>query len=156
MPTDTDALPRFPERDVRTDGVDASGNLVAGHTRIFDAGPVTFFDQSIAVTDSAGFYLDADLASSGIGDGAIDDFEISTWLADLNRFHEDLLSEGSYIRKRRCKQRLYEKSLRSSLSQCGFIDRLARCGVAKNCRRGWWACKNHGVSQFQSERTAQL
>jgi hypothetical protein len=57
------------------------------------AWPGTFFDQSITVADAAGFHFDADLATGGFWDGAIDDFEISTGLADLNRFHgKDLLS----------------------------------------------------------------
>jgi hypothetical protein len=39
------------------------------------------------VTDSACLDFDADLAASRLGDGALDDFEITAWLADLNGFH---------------------------------------------------------------------
>jgi len=39
------------------------------------------------VTDAARFYLDTNLATAWLRDRALDDFEISTWLADLNGFH---------------------------------------------------------------------
>ena len=51
------------------------------------SGPVSFFDQHVAVADAAGFDLDAHLAAGGFGDGALDDFEISSGFADLDGFH---------------------------------------------------------------------
>jgi hypothetical protein len=68
------------------DGIDA-GDLVSGHAGLLDAGPMSFFDQGVAVTDAAGFYLDANLAAAGLRGGALDNFEVSTCLADLNDFH---------------------------------------------------------------------
>lgn len=93
VPSDAHTLPSFPLSHVRTDGVDAPGNLVAGNTRIFDARPESIFDQLIAVADTAGFDLDPDLAAAGLRNGAIDDLKIATGFADLNGFHQrDLLS----------------------------------------------------------------
>jgi hypothetical protein len=39
------------------------------------------------VADAAGFDFDADLITSGLGNGALNDFEVSTGFADLNGFH---------------------------------------------------------------------
>ena len=92
VPTHADALTGFPESDVWADSIDASGDLVSGNARILQAWPDAFFHQSIAVADAAGFDFDANLTAGGLGDGALDQFEISAWFADLNRFHGDLLS----------------------------------------------------------------
>jgi hypothetical protein len=87
VPTDADTLTGFPQSDVWADRIDASGDLVSGDAWIFQAWPDAFFDQSIAVANAAGFDFDADLATGGLGDWALDYFEISTGLADLDGFH---------------------------------------------------------------------
>jgi hypothetical protein len=51
------------------------------------------------VTDAARFYLDTNLATGGLRDWALDDFEIFTWLADLNGFHGGPLSEEVEAKK---------------------------------------------------------
>jgi hypothetical protein len=44
------------------------------------------------MANAAGLHLDANLSAAGLGNGTLDHFEISAWLADLNGFHEDLFS----------------------------------------------------------------
>jgi hypothetical protein len=39
------------------------------------------------VADTAGFHLDAYLPASGLWRRALDDFETTSWLADLYGFH---------------------------------------------------------------------
>ena len=96
MPAHTNALGGLPLCYIGAYRVDAACNLGAGHTRILDSGPVAFFYQRIAVTNAAGFDLDADLAPRRLRNGAFDDFKISTGLADLNGFHgDDSLSGGT-------------------------------------------------------------
>jgi hypothetical protein len=46
------------------------------------------------VTDAARFYLDADLTTSGLRNWAVDNFEASPGLADLNSFHAGLVLSG--------------------------------------------------------------
>jgi hypothetical protein len=87
VPADTNTLPRLPQSDVRTHSIDASGDLVPRHARILKTRQQSLFHQRIAVTDAARFYLDTNLATAWLRDRALDDFKISTWLADLNGFH---------------------------------------------------------------------
>jgi hypothetical protein len=87
MPAHADTLAGLPKNDVGADGVDAAGDLVSRYTRILKACPMAFFHKSVAVADAAGFDLDANLPASGFGDGAVDELEISTGLADLDGFH---------------------------------------------------------------------
>ena len=92
MPSQADPIPGLPERDVGAECVDASGNLVAGHARILNAGPVSLFHQRIAVADAAGLNFNAHLPAAGLRNGTLDDFKISTGLADLDGFHGRPLS----------------------------------------------------------------
>ena len=87
MPAHADALAGLPLRDSVADGIDAAGNFVSGNARVLDSGPVAFFYERVAVADAAGFNLDADLAASGLGNIAFDEFKISAGLADLDGFH---------------------------------------------------------------------
>ena len=91
MPANADALSGLPLRDVGADGVDASGDLVAGNARILHARPMPFFHDRIAVAYAAGFDFDAHLSRRWLRDGTLDDFEISAWLADLHCFHGRVL-----------------------------------------------------------------
>ena len=92
MPTHSNALAGFPVRDVGADRVDAAGDFVSGDARILDAGPMAFFHQRIAVTDAAGFDLNAHLVAGGFGDGSLYQFEIAARLCYLDCFHT-----GHYI-----------------------------------------------------------
>jgi hypothetical protein len=87
VPAHTNALTGPPKSYVGTNGIDAPGDLMPRHTRILNTRPESFFHQRIAVTDAARFYLDTNLATAWLRDWALDDFEISTWLAVLNGFH---------------------------------------------------------------------
>jgi hypothetical protein len=87
MPPNADTLAGLPQRDAGGDFVDAAGDFVSRHARILQAGPDAFFDQSVAMADAARFNFDADLAGAGLGNGAVDHFQISVGLADLDGFH---------------------------------------------------------------------
>src|SRR4051812_26905656 len=87
MPAHTHPLPWLPLDHVRADGINASGDLMAGDTRILLAGPVPFFYQCIAVTYATGFDLDTHLIACGLGDWALYEFEISAGFGDLYCFH---------------------------------------------------------------------
>jgi hypothetical protein len=89
VPAHTNALSDLPLRHIGADLIDAAGNLVSGNAGILNARPKTFFHQRIAVADAAGFDFDAHLPAPGLGSWTLDDFEISTWLADLNGFHKN-------------------------------------------------------------------
>src|SRR5262245_52699953 len=88
VPTDPDPLARLPKRNIGTDRVDSSRDFMSWHPWIFESGgPVTFFDEHIAVADAAGFHLDANLVMLWLGDGALADFKVSPRLRDLHDFH---------------------------------------------------------------------
>jgi hypothetical protein len=87
VPADAHALAGFPLRYTVADRVDAASNFVSGNAGILEAGPVTVFYDRIAVTDTAGFDLDADLSTSRLGNVAFDEFKASARLADLHNFH---------------------------------------------------------------------
>src|SRR5690242_8653190 len=87
VPTYAYTLTGFPESDVWADCIDASGDLVSGDAWILNAGPLPFLHESVTVAYAAGFHFDTNLATGGLGDRAVDQFEISTRLADLNGFH---------------------------------------------------------------------
>src|SRR4051812_37971871 len=97
VPTDAHALARLPQSDFGADSIDKSGDLVAGNAWILQPRPHAFFYQRIAVADTARFHLDTHLSAARLGNGSFDDFEISTCFADLNGFHEDLLSRGKLM-----------------------------------------------------------
>src|SRR5690242_1181902 len=88
MPAHTHALARLPLRDVSSDGVNASRNLMARNTRVLQSGKARLLHDGITVTDAAGLHLDPDLGSAGLGNGAFHYFEISTRFADLRDFHD--------------------------------------------------------------------
>jgi hypothetical protein len=87
VPSHADPLAGLPQGHVGTDSIDTSGNFVAGHARKLNSGPKPFLHQRVAMADSTCFDLDAHLTATGLGYGALDDFEISAWLADLHGFH---------------------------------------------------------------------
>ena len=99
QPTPT-RWPSLPLRDAGADGVDSSGDFVTRHTWILQAGPETILHDHVAVADAAGFDVHADLARTGFGEGALDQFPITASFADLCGFHRGsheflLLEAGS-------------------------------------------------------------
>jgi hypothetical protein len=87
MPTDADALPWLPLNSIRAHGIDASRDFVTRNTWILKSGPLSFFDQGIAMADATRLHLDANLAARGLRDRTFNKFKVSTGLADLNGFH---------------------------------------------------------------------
>jgi hypothetical protein len=87
MPSHADALAGLPLSYVRADGIDSSGNFVAGDAGILKARPASFLYDRIAVADAAGLDFDAHLAATGLGRRPFDNFKISTGFADLDCFH---------------------------------------------------------------------
>jgi hypothetical protein len=87
MPSHADSLAGLPLRDFGADRVNASGDLMAWHSRILKPWPEPFFHERVAVANAAGFDLDAYLTAIRLGRGALDQIEISTGLADLDGFH---------------------------------------------------------------------
>ncbi len=67
VPAESDALADFEDGDVGADGVEDTGDFVAGDAGELDAGPHAFFGERVAVADAAGLHADADLAGAGIG-----------------------------------------------------------------------------------------
>src|SRR5215469_732979 len=87
VPPNADSLVRFPQRDVRSDFVDATGDFVARNAGIFETRPMSFLNHSIAVTNPAGLNLDANLSTPRFRDRTIDQFEVPARFADLDGFH---------------------------------------------------------------------
>src|SRR5258708_7708795 len=87
VPSDADALARFPVCYVGADGVDAAGDFVSGDAWVLGGGPIPFLHEGVAVADATGFDFDPDLVAGGFGDVSFDDFEITARLADLVGFH---------------------------------------------------------------------
>ncbi len=83
VPSQADPLASFPEGDVGPNRIDASGNLMARHSRILNSRPVSPFHQRVAVADAASFHLDAYLPAAGLWNRAVHNFKIPSWLADL-------------------------------------------------------------------------
>src|SRR5260370_1121335 len=68
-------------------GVDASDHFMAGDPRIDHAREVPLLDEGVRVTDSASIDGDADLSSSRVGNGPLDELERRPRLGDLYRSH---------------------------------------------------------------------
>src|SRR5205085_3237782 len=69
-------------------GVNPPRDLVAGNPRILQPRPVALLNQQVAVANTTSFDFDPNLPASGFRHWALNDLEISAWLADLNNFHE--------------------------------------------------------------------
>src|SRR4051812_30992198 len=87
VPADADFLADGEIGDERAEGIDDADNFVAGHSGIFNAGPVSFLDERVAVADAAGLNFDADGAGGGLGDRAFHDFQWAAGSGDLNDAH---------------------------------------------------------------------
>jgi hypothetical protein len=87
VPANADALPFLPVRYVVTDGINPSGNLMSGNTRILKPRPQPFLNQDVAMANATCFHLDPNLSYARLWYGTFDDFEIATGFTDLRRFH---------------------------------------------------------------------
>src|ERR1700679_3709036 len=65
MPAHADALARLPLSDARAHGIHHADEFVPGHARIFDAWPMTFLHQRIAVANAARLDFDPHPAGGG-------------------------------------------------------------------------------------------
>src|SRR6185369_2758707 len=74
-PTDSDTLPGLPARNRGSDGIDESGDLVPGNTRIRDSRPMAFFGERIAVAQAASLNLDPNLPRSRLRNRAVHQFK---------------------------------------------------------------------------------
>ena len=72
VPAHADAHAGFPLRHVRAHRVDDSNDLVAGYAGKFYARKCAHLGECIAVADTAGLHLDADLPRPGRGNIALD------------------------------------------------------------------------------------
>jgi hypothetical protein len=87
VPTYSDALSRLPVCYIGADGVDSSGDFMTGNSGILNAWEKSFLDEDVAVTNSTGFHLDANLVAAGIGDISFDKFEAAAGFCNLHCFH---------------------------------------------------------------------
>lgn len=87
VPADADPLSGLPLCDVRSDCVDAPGNLMAGDARILQTGEAGLLYEEVTVTNAARFNLDSNLGAARLRNRALHDFKIATRLADLGDFH---------------------------------------------------------------------
>ena len=78
MPADTHALTSRPSCDVIADRINASRYFMTRHTRILKPGPQTFFDQRVAVANTAGLNFHAHLSSVRLWDFALYQLPVST------------------------------------------------------------------------------
>jgi hypothetical protein len=84
VPAEADALADFEDRDIGSDGIEDTGDLVAGDAGIAQARPEPHLGEHIAVADSAGLDADADVAGARLGKFALDDFKWSVGRGDLD------------------------------------------------------------------------
>jgi hypothetical protein len=75
VPAHANALAWFPLSDASTDCVYDADHFVAGHARILDSRPLTFFDERVAVADAAGLNFDSYLAWTGLWNFTFNQFE---------------------------------------------------------------------------------
>ena len=80
VPADANSLAGLPLRDVSPDRVDASGNFVAGNTRVLQSGESGLLYDGVAVADAAGFHLDPYLGAARLRNWSLHDFKVSTGL----------------------------------------------------------------------------
>ena len=87
MPADADAVALFPVRDAIAQSIDNSSDFVSRHPRILNSREKTFFDDDVAVANSARFNLHAHLSAPRLRNVALDDFKIAACFTDLRCFH---------------------------------------------------------------------
>jgi hypothetical protein len=72
VPAEADAVANLEDGDIGADGIDDSGDLVAGAAGILNAGPQAFLGEHVAVADAAGLDANAYLAGAGRGELFLD------------------------------------------------------------------------------------
>jgi len=72
MPANTNALTFVPVRNVISNRIDASGDFMSGDAWILKAGPQSFFDENIAMTNAARFNFHAHLSRSWLRNFSFD------------------------------------------------------------------------------------
>ena len=73
--------------DIVADRIDHPGDFMAGHARIVEPGKAALLDESIGMTDAAGFDPDPNLIRPRLRNMPIDQFEIAARAVDLSHFH---------------------------------------------------------------------
>ncbi len=86
-PADADPLADAPGGHLGADGVDAARDLVTWHDRIGNAGKGAIHRKGIAVTNAAGFDLNAHLAWAGLCHWPVDKLMRRMWLGNLHNAH---------------------------------------------------------------------
>jgi hypothetical protein len=84
VPAEADALAGFEEGYVRANGIDDTGDFVAGNAWKLKAGPMAFLGERVAVADSAGLNADADVAGAWLGEFFFDELERAAGGGDLH------------------------------------------------------------------------
>jgi hypothetical protein len=87
MPADADALAGFELCHACAHGIENADDFVAGHTRILDAGHMTFLCERIAMADAAGLDFDPHLAGTRLGNFAFNDFKRPAGTGNLDSTH---------------------------------------------------------------------
>src|SRR5207302_441626 len=87
VPADAHAIAGRPRRNARAHGIDHAGNFVARHARVSLAGPVTLFDEGVAMAYPACCYADTDRARSWFKNRPLGDFEVAAGGGNLDGFH---------------------------------------------------------------------
>src|SRR6266705_932947 len=87
MPADADTLTFLPASNIVTERIDAPRDFMTRHTRILKPWPQTFFDQRIAVANTACLNSHSHLPGARLWDVAFHQFPISTGFAYLCCLH---------------------------------------------------------------------
>jgi len=84
VPTEADTLAGREERHIGGDGVDDSGNFMAGNAGVGDSGKDVVFGDCIAVADAAGLDANAHMARAGLGELFLHQFKGSAGGGNLH------------------------------------------------------------------------
>jgi hypothetical protein len=87
VPADADALSDCPLGNTGAHFIDDARDFVSWNAGILNSGPQAVFREHIAVADTTGLHLDADLSCIGGGNLTFDDLEICSRFGDLRRLH---------------------------------------------------------------------
>ena len=87
VPADRGALADLPADDAGADGVNDPGDLVAGHTRVLQAGPRPLLGKRVTVTDATRLDPNSHRPRAGLWDLALDELERTVGITHLSRSH---------------------------------------------------------------------
>jgi hypothetical protein len=77
VPTQTDPLAGLEHRNIRPNGVEGSGDLVAWYSGVLNARPLAQLGKRIAVANAAGLDTDSNMSRARFGELALDNLKIS-------------------------------------------------------------------------------